>query len=469
LEHNLLLAEKLAKDGEVDRSYQIATRILSDNPHNAHALHVAGYCLEKGGKLPDSYLFFRRVTELEPKRSSGWLNLARVTQLMWQLEESEKASKRAIKTAENDYWKCRAWVNLAALYIDIGAFDKAEPAVNEALKLDPNNWMALSNLGFCQLARRDWAHGWRNYRYSLGTDFRKLVQYGDEPEWDGTPGKRVAVYGEQGLGDEISFASMIPDAAEVCEKVILDCDYRLKGLFQRSFPNVKVYGTRGKEVLNWSEEDTKIDASIAIGQLGGIYRTTEDSFSGKPYLMPCPDRSFMWKSLFSKIKKPKIGIAWTGGIRHTGSKYRKLTLEDMLPVFNAVDAKWVSLQYTDASKEISEFRDRRGVDIVQYPYATLTKDYDDTAALVANLDLVVCMQTAVAHLAGGLGKECYVLVPQKGQWRYGQSGDSIPWYSSVRVIRQRNFDRWGEPIHEAATLVKRRFSDIRPSQTANDV
>lgn len=457
---NLLLAEKLAKQGEIDKAYQIATKALCDNPHNAHALHLAGYALEKGNKLPDAYLFFRRVTELEPNRSSGWLNLARVTQLMWQLDESEKCSRRAIKAAENDHWRCRAWVNLAALYIDIGAFDKAENAVNEALKIDPNNRMAVANLGFCQLARRDWAHGWRNYHKSLGTDFRKLVQYADEPEWDGTPGKTVAVYGEQGLGDEISFASMIPDAVEVCEKVIIDCDHRLKGLFQRSFPKAKVYGTRGAEFLDWAAEDTKLDASIAMGQLGGIYRTTDDSFTGDPYLIPCPDRSLMWKSLFSTIDKPKIGIAWTGGIRHTGSKYRTLSLEDLLPILQSVDARWVSLQYTDASKEIREFRERRGIDIVQYPYATLTKDYDDTAAMVANLDLVVCMQTAVAHLAGGLGKECYVLVPQKGQWRYGQSGDAIPWYRSLKVVRQRSFDKWGEPIHEAASLVKRRFGGI---------
>jgi hypothetical protein len=130
----------------------------------------------------------------------------------------------------------------------------------------------------------------------------------------------------------------------------------------------------------------------------------------------------------------------------------------MLPILRSIDAHWVSLQYEDAAGQIETFRNEHPeIDLVQYPFATLTKDYDDTAALVAELDMVVCMQTAVAHLAGGLGVECHVLLPKTSQWRYGEEGDTIPWYQSLRVIRQRELGKWEPAIGEAVGMLRRRY------------
>jgi hypothetical protein len=111
--------------------------------------------------------------------------------------------------------------------------------------------------------------------------------------------------------------------------------------------------------------------------------------------------------------------------------------EELLPVLQSVDAHWVSLEYKSAAGEIEAFRAKYPeIDLKEYPHATLTNDYDDTAALVASLDHVFCIQTAVAHLGGALGVPTWVCVPPISQWRYGGEGDSIPWYGSLRVIRQ---------------------------------
>src|SRR5690606_17227090 len=119
-----------------------------------------------------------------------------------------------------------------------------------ALAVDPNHADAWATLGFVALAEGDWQTGWKGYAHALGGKFRKKIQYGEEPLWDGTPGKTVAFYGEQGLGDEIMYASCLEDAARDVQ-VIVECDPRLEGLFRRSFPYASVYGTRRKKEVAW--------------------------------------------------------------------------------------------------------------------------------------------------------------------------------------------------------------------------
>lgn len=209
----------------------------------------------------------------------------------------------------------------------------------------------------------------------------------------------------------------------------------------------KVYGTRTQKVgLNWDKEDQEFDASISMGELGKLYRSDESRFPGTPYLTPCPERTAGWRGVFAAKKKPVIGIAWSGGTWLNGAQNRFLPLDEWGPIFKAMDAHWVCLEYKDASKAIE------GTPVVQYPWATLTKDYDDTAALVAACDLVITMQTAVAHLAGALGVPVWTMVPANSQWRYGESTDSLPWYKSLRIFKARG--SWGPVVHKIASELK---------------
>lgn len=450
-EVNLKLADELCKKGELDQAWNLVEPYLNENPDDALALGIGSHVMKKAKKLPIAYHMARRSVELAPEKFAAWHNLGRICDELWLVSESERAHRKAIKCALNARNKALALCSLAALYINCGEFAKSKPLCQQAVMADPELFIARANLGFCQLAEHNWTEGWENYAYSLGTDVRKKVQYVGEPQWDGTPGMRVVFYCEQGLGDEVSFSSMIPDALKDCEKVIIDCDKRLTGLFRRSFPKAKVYGTRSEKHLAWVEEDRDIHASCPIGGLGYFYRKTDESFPGNAYLVADPERVLMWKALFATKKKPVIGIAWSGGMMHTGGKYRRWQLEELMPIFNSVDAHWVCLEYKDASKEIARFKENHPeVDLVQYRFGTLTDDYDDTAALVASLDRVICMQTAVAHLAGALGKDCWVFVAKTSQWRYGETGDSVPWYKSVKVYRQKKLGEWDIPIDQAA-------------------
>jgi hypothetical protein len=456
--NSLDLARNLAEAGQLDESFRIISKLMEDNPNDSRLLVVASYVQWKAKRLGLAYHLGKRAVDIAPNYSAGWINLGTACDDLWLTDEAESAYRMVLRIDSADPQKAMALSNLAALYINTGRFGKAEPLALEALKLKPDSPKAEANLGFALLGQRKWT-GWKHYSRALGMQSRLKVKFGEEPDWDGSPGKVVALYGEQGIGDEISFASMVPDAVKDCKRVIVETDPKLAGLFRRSFSEAKVYGTRKqKQGLNWDEEDRQIDASCAIGELGGFYRLSDESFTGEPYLKADPARRLMWRALFDSKKKPCIGVAWTGGVQWTGQKFRTLSLEQLASVLGSHDAHYVSLQYKDASAEIEAFRKSHpGIDIVQYPFATLTPDYDDTAAMVAELDMVICIQTAVAHLCGGLGKECWVLLPKHSQWRYGESGDTIPWYKSVRVFRQRSLNDWHGPLGEVTGMLRKKY------------
>lgn len=444
------ISAALAENGNYDLAWKIVGSLLNDNPNDPMALVCASFVMLHTGALPQAYHFAKSATELLPNDDGAWLNWGHAASRMCLNDEAEKYYRQALRCVKSAANRNSIWTNLSALYVDMGQFDKAESFARRLLDVDPGNKSALGNLGFCQLAQQNWAEGWKNYHNTVGSNWRKKVRYLDEPEWDGTNVGTVVVYADQGIGDEISFASMVPDAAKRCEKLIFDCDGRLEGLFKRSFPNVKVYGTRVKDE-RWAKEDRTINASLSVGQLGEFVRKTAADFTGKAYLTPCPVRANQWKQTFQKIGKPVIGVAWTGGVPHTNARNRKVSLEDLLPVLE-LDAHFVSLQYKDASQEIAKFKAAHpSVDLVQYPWATLTDDYDDTAALVAACDYVLCIQTAVARTAGALGVPCSVLIPTVPNWFYAQ--DKVPWHDSLTVIRQKDRGHWDFEIERAAKLI----------------
>jgi hypothetical protein len=464
---DLVRARHLAEELEdYDGALQLVLKYLRDeDPNDAKALVLLSFLYDKASSQSAEYRVLayniaKRSTQEGPQYAASWLNLAKIAGDLYLMGEAKRAYEQAARVAKADGERRMALVNYAAALCTHGEFIAAEEVCHKALKLGDSR-AAKGTLGICLLAQGKWREGWSMYNQIIGAQhLRRLNQYAGEPAWKGEKDKFVVVYGEQGLGDEISFASMIPDLIRDSKKVVIDCDAPLRNLFARSFPQAKVYGTRWEKNLTWDPEDQKPEASIAMGALGEFYRPTEDSCPGTPYLVADPERVAMWKALWASKGKPVIGIAWSGGVQWTGAKFRRWKLRDLLPWFEAVDAHWVCLQYKDASKEIEEFKKEfPHVDIKQYPYATLTKDYDDTAALVASLDRVVSMQTAVIHLAGALGVPTWVFVYKHSQWRYGIKLDKMPWYPCVRIWRQRSEGNW--PIKESALQIKEFVHGVR--------
>lgn len=449
---------RLMEAGEEDKAYVGLQKVLEEDPGNVRALVAYTHLLDQARRLPEAYAMAHLAAKAAPHVPGVWTNLGRIAEELYLYDESEKAHNAAVARSTTDKGRAMNLMNLSALYTQSGRWKAARDTAVKALTFDPEQTKARANLGIAQLALGDWEEGWKNYRHNMGSVIRGMREYGDAPWWDGIKGKRVVVWGEQGLGDEISFASMVPDAIRDCKQVILDVDARLKGLFKRSFPQATVYGTRWAKELDWSQADQSPDAHIAMGQLGEYYRRSVHDCSGDPYLVPCPLRAQQWKSAFAGIGKPVIGIAWTGGVQWTGAKFRHWELKDLLPLFNAVDAHWVSLQYKDPAREIAQFKADTGIEIHHYPWATITDDYDNTAALVSACTEVISMQTAVIHLAGALGVPTTVFVHRGGQWRYGDEKESMPWYRSVRIVRQTQSHDWAAPIYAVARRLSKDYA-----------
>lgn len=408
----------------------------------------------KSNDLTTAYQFARRACGFAPENAYCWGNLGNLEHEIYRFDQAEFCFQQGFKVSKDDKQKGFIALVYAAMLVQKGDWDKALPMCRTAFSYQDKP-KTRANLGLALLATGQWKEGWPLYDATIGFDkSRRKMQYKGEDVWDGTKGKSVVIYEEQGIGDVMSFASMVPDALEDCESVVLDVRPELEGLFKRSFPKATVYGSHTGIGEDWRSKH-KVDASISIGGLGKLYRPSPEACPGTPYLKADPDRVEMWKAIFKSQGKPVIGIGWSGGMEHTGARHRIWKLEELLPIFKSVDAVWVSLQYKDASKEIERFKAQHPeIDLRQYKHATITKDYDDTAALVEALDLVVTMQSAVGHLAGALGKEAWVFVNKHGQWRYGPNTQTeLPWYKSVRLFR--NVEGW--PIGQAATLLKSRY------------
>ena len=455
-------ARDLSEDGKWNDALVICDRYLTENPNDPAFLTIVTYCLLLAHKTVMAYHMAKRCTDLVPKEAGAWMNLGMAANDLWLTKEARRYYEKGLRLAKNDKQRSMMCVNIASVLVDTGRFSEAKPYCEKALEYNPKTIKGYANLGFCQLARREWKEGWKNCRYALGSEFRPKHQYVEEPMWDGESKGVIALTCEQGIGDMISFASCLPDAIEWAKEndseIIVDCEPRLYGLFKRSFPEATVYPTLLSERVEWHKAP---DYSLALGQLGEYYRNSDEAFPGTPYLVPDPDRLLQWKALFETKGKPVIGIAWRGGIPRTGARFRQWDLEQLLPILRSVDAHWVSLQYKDASAEIKEFKERYpDVDLVQYPHATLTADYDDTVAMVAALDHVITMQTAVNHVGGALGIPTWVHVPRNGQWRYGEEGEKFPWCNSVRIIRQKKRGEWADVIEKTAEELSANFTRL---------
>lgn len=424
-------AKALAND-EPDEALRICSHVMNedmDGQYGQMALFMSGYIMMQAERYGLAYHIYERCAQMNPNVSEIWSNMGMC------LEEYDpyKAIRMFQKAYQIKPDNANAYANEGLLHMQTGNPQKCIELSKKALSLDPSLVAAKHNMGLSQIMLRQWADGWVNYFDTLGVKHRERRDYG-LPDWNGEEGT-VIVYGEQGVGDEIMFASCIPDLMKT-NKVIFDCDSRLEALFDRSF-DCPVYGTRFKTespIL----DNHKADYQCAIGQLPRFYRNSEESFPGTPYLKPDPEQAIQWRALFDTFKGKKVGIAWSGGLPNTGMKKRTLELEDFEPLFNDHDT-FISLEYKSHPKELLE-----DYSIKSYPRVTAKGgSIDDLAALVSQLDYVVTACTTVVYVAGALGIPCYVLIPDKPGYRYHLEGD-FPWYNSVIAVRQKG--TWRETI-----------------------
>lgn len=342
--------------------------------------------------------------------------------------------------------------NRGSALLELGRLEEALASHERALALRPDFTLAAFHRALLYLLRKDYARGWEHYELrQLDRDYpRRTSAY---PVWDGASlaGRVILLYREQGLGDEIMFASCVPQVIEMAEHCIIECEPRLLGLFRRSFPAATVYEAAPDGGLPRAVTRRKVDVAIPAGSVPRFLRRDLAAFPRHDgYLKADPLRVARWRERLSGWGPGlKVGVAWTGGVRKTRRGLRSIPIEQWLPILETPGACFVSLQHTgDAGATVAALRDRHGIRFEHWPDAV--DDYDETAALVCALDLVVSVCTAVIHLGGALGRPVWVMAPYSPEWRYGFTGETMPWYPSVKVMRQPAFGAWGPVIAATA-------------------
>lgn len=352
----------------------------------------------------------------------------------------------------------------------IGDYQQAINYADKLLTILPKDSKARWQRAICYLQMGNYQQGFcADYEYGTLFELRghKIYSTDDIPVWQGEPNKTIVVYGEQGLGDEILFASMIPDLLKTAKHLILDVHQQLQAIFQQSFPTATVYGTRHQQDVAWLNKHA-IDAKIAIASLGQFYRQSASDFRKTPYLIA--DKSLVThyqKKLRQLSSKPKIGISWKGGTEATSQYLRHIALEKFIPLFDVIDADYISLQYhQDAQQDIDLFMQKHpNYHIHHWP--DMVANYSETAALVKNLDCIISVPQSVIHLTGALGIKGFQLATEKlvTLWTVGVHGKaSMDWYASIHNLWQARDETWESVIQRLIPLVTQHIQEFRTNE-----
>jgi tetratricopeptide (TPR) repeat protein len=316
-------------------------------------------------------------------------------------------------------------VLLGAALQSLGRTDDAINCFQKVIERDPNHAGARASLALSLLGAGQYAEGWAEYEWRLRLPADTIYRPYPFPFWRGEPleGKSILITSEQGVGDEIMFASCYQEIIDRAGMCFIECSTRLVSLFERSFPRATIMERNLSRMPDWSALP-RFDFHVAGGSVPLQLRRRADDFPARSsYLRADEARVAYWRDRLETLGPGlKVGLAWTGGLPGTLRAARSLSLEHLQPVLDVEGARFVSLEFV-----------KQPAGPVWWPEAT--RSMDECAALIGALDLVITVTTAVAHLAGATGMPLWIAVPSAATWRYGWTGDAIPWYPQARIMR----------------------------------
>jgi len=442
---------------DLDRMHEAVAhfrRATSMAPDYAPNHAMLGYALHSLGRLHAAEAALLRAVALGSERDVNvWTLLGNNYRYLGRVREAHDALERALALSNGAAEACN---NMAILLSQQGRFDEALAYYDQAIAAEPDRELWHSNRGFSRLAAGDLEAGWPGWEYGLrpGGPRGALRPLG-VPRW--TPSDadaRVICYREQGVGDEILFASCLPDLAAAARSVVYECDSRLVSLFARSFPQIEIREQTYNPMLGETMDD--FDRMIPIGSLPMFFRTTIASFPAdrRGYLVADPDRVGRWHERLAALGAgPRVAISWRSKIKTAERRleYTRLT-DDWGPIFEVPGVVWVSVQYDDCSRDLEDAMQKFGVTIHSSDDVDYLDDFEEVAAIIAACDLVVAPRNAVAMLSGALGVPTVMM---GNRWDWSDLGtDTSPWFPSVQLVYRHLDEEWDGVIAAAAARVR---------------
>lgn len=425
-------------------SYRTALPLCDESQKNITQLQIA-QTLHALQRWPEATLAFREIVKDDPDNSTAWTALGHLELI----QENDSNALSAYISAQSIHKKKETPIplsvslHLAMCYQYCGQWNEALLLYRSLHNKYPTDSKVRWYLSQCELALGHWEQGWANYnsRFMAGASVWRPMPF---PIWNGENviDKTLLVLADQGLGDEIMFASCISDAQKYVGHLILECEPRLEKIFSRSFPTISIVGSARERDARWLANLPQPDYQISAGDLPRLFRQQSTKFPNhQGYLKADPDRILYWQNRLAKLGTGyKIGISWRGGLSLTRQRTRSTNPEEWKDILSIPECHFINLQYGDCQEEHAEFHKLAPGRMHEFP--EVIPDYDETAALVMALDMVITVCTSIVHLGGALGKPVWVLVPYAPGWRYQADGDTMPWYPSVRLFRQPTMGDW---------------------------
>lgn len=355
--------------------------------------------------------------------------------------------------------------NLALSLEQVGRYHEAYRLYNDVLGKMPEHAGTQNNLSLLQLRLKQFDVAWPNYESRWKTSLKEHYQEFNIPRWRGEPleGKTLLVWAEQGIGDHVMFASLLPDLLKLGGQLHVETYDRLYPLLHRSMPGLSIIQREGGGLVhngqrmmhrqNWPRSDYQ----IPMGSLGELLRPTLAAFdSHRPFLKADAQQVEAKRAEYQRLFPGKrlVGLSWRGGIDTANDmQSRRIAMEELAHLAALEQVQFINLQYGNTTEERAE-AERLGLRIHHDASVDPLKDMDAQATQLSALDAVLSIDNTTVHLAGALGVPTFVLLQLNPNWRWGIEDETSYWYPSVQLIRNRELGRWGKALEQAVQRLR---------------
>jgi tetratricopeptide (TPR) repeat protein len=436
------LHDLAGRPAEAEASFR---RVVALDPGNAKAHNNLGRALSLQGRLDEALACYLRALQLDPDQPEANQNYAAMSN---DPAARESAIRGFLRQTTADPTDARAFANLASVYAGSGRHGEALASLERAIAIDSEYAEAHYSRGTLLLATGDYAEGWKEYqwRWRINNPYSKPARRFPEPFWDGNPvAGAVLMHGELAFGESLQFVRYARLVAERCSGVLFECAAPLKPLLQ------EVGGVR--QAIAPQEPLPPFAAHIALFALPRVFGTTLQNIPWDgPYVRADPEKAAQWRRVLDARgpKRFRVGLVWTGNPQNPNNRDRSVPPALLGPLSSAPGVELYSLQ-KDA---MAPGFDTPPAALALADLTPQLRDFSDTAAFVACLDLVISIDTAVAHLAGAMGRPVWVLLNHVPDWRYHLERADNPWYPGMRLFRQAREDQWAEVIDRVAAELR---------------
>jgi len=430
------------QQGQIENARQIYQQVLTLKPNHFNSLHLTGVIEYQKANYEKSIELYQKAITFNSSNAACFYNLGNAQKELNQLGQALISYDKSIELNALD---AKCFSNRGFVLRELGLFDEALQSFKKSLEIQPDYAGANFNFGELSLLKGNFEDGWKYYEWRLRVNSFKFNSLNfNQPQWLGEQSikdKTILIHSEQGLGDTIQFIRYIPIVIALGAKVLLQVQHPLFSLFQ---------GLEG--VSQWLKKDETLpifDLHCSLMSLPFVFKTNHDSIPSCTIIKIAPDKNLYWKIKFQEINNLKVGLVWSGGMDVDDPEIVKLNQRRNVPLdyfktLKNINVTFVNLQKGEPAE--TEFKEKisRGWDGPMIDdYVSELNDFEDTAALIMNLDLVISVDTSTAHLAATLGKPVWLLNRFDTCWRWLLGRQDSPWYPTLKIYRQSSPGDWG--------------------------